>query len=186
MSSKYPDAIPVADISSVSVTDALLVIFSRMCFPREVQSDLGTSFTSNATTECFERFGIKLTHSSAHHPQSNPVERFHMTIKRLLKVLCLESGDDWEKNLPATLLALRTITRESTGFSPAELVRGKNLRTPEVLLYEHWVKPQETDSPVVEYVFELINRMRKCQELAIEKMTEVQMKRKIWYDKNAV
>ncbi|GBN66114.1 hypothetical protein AVEN_59011-1 [Araneus ventricosus] len=85
-----------------------------------------------------------------------------------------------------TLNSLRTITHESTGFSAAELVHGKNLRTSEILLYEHWVKPQETDSPVVEYVFELINRIRKCQELAIEKMTEVQPKRKIWYDRNVV
>ncbi|GBO39574.1 hypothetical protein AVEN_263232-1 [Araneus ventricosus] len=41
MSSKYPDAIQVAYISSVSVTDALLEIFSRMGFPGEIQSDLG-------------------------------------------------------------------------------------------------------------------------------------------------
>ncbi|GBM14729.1 hypothetical protein AVEN_73820-1 [Araneus ventricosus] len=134
MSSKYPEAIPVADINSVSVIDVLLEVFSRMGFPREIQCDIGTSFTSHLTTEFFERFGIKVTHSSVHHPQSNPVERFHRTLKRLLKVLCLQSGEDWEKNLPATLLALRTVTHESTGFSPAELVHGKNLRTPEVLL----------------------------------------------------
>ncbi|GBM66033.1 hypothetical protein AVEN_147359-1 [Araneus ventricosus] len=77
MSSRYPDAIPVADISSVSVTDALLEIFSRMGFPREIQRDLGSSFTSFLTTEFFDRFRIKVTHSSVHHPQSNPVERFH-------------------------------------------------------------------------------------------------------------
>ncbi|GBN84418.1 hypothetical protein AVEN_145252-1 [Araneus ventricosus] len=141
MSSKYPNTIQIADISSVSVTDALLEIFSRMGFPREIESELGTSFTSFLTTEFFDRLGIKVTHSSVYHPKSNPVERFHRTIKRMLKVLCLESGQDWEKNLPATFLALRTITHDSTGFSPAELVHGKNLRTPEVLLYEHWVKP---------------------------------------------
>ncbi|GBL99636.1 Retrovirus-related Pol polyprotein from transposon 412 [Araneus ventricosus] len=186
MSSRYPDAIPVADISSVSVTDALLEIFSKMGFPREIQSDLGSSFTSFLTTEFFDRFGIKVTHSSMHHPQSNPVERFHRTIKRMLKVLCLESGQDWEKNLPATLLALRTITHDSTGFSPAELVHGKNLRTPEVLLYEHWVRPQEEDSTVTEYIFDLINRIRHCQELAVTIMTETRDKRKTWYDKNAV
>ncbi|GBL79280.1 hypothetical protein AVEN_92495-1 [Araneus ventricosus] len=28
--------------------------------------------------------------------------------------------------------------------------------------------------------------MRRCQDLAVERMTEVQVKRKIWYDKNAV
>ncbi|GBM66782.1 hypothetical protein AVEN_74326-1 [Araneus ventricosus] len=106
----------------------------------------------------------------------------------MLKVLCLESGQDWEKNLPANLLALRTITflHDSTGFCPAELVHGKNLRTLEVLLYEHWVKPQEEDSTVTKYVFDLINRMRRCQELAVTTMIEVRDKRKVWYDKNAV
>ncbi|GFY36749.1 retrovirus-related Pol polyprotein from transposon 412 [Trichonephila clavipes] len=51
MSSKFPEAIPVSDISSVSVTDALLNVFSRMGFPREIQCDQGTSFTSALTTE---------------------------------------------------------------------------------------------------------------------------------------
>ncbi|GFV87377.1 retrovirus-related Pol polyprotein from transposon 17.6 [Trichonephila clavipes] len=53
MSSKFPEAIPVSDISSVSVTDALLNIFSRMGFPGEIQCDQGTSFTSALTTEFF-------------------------------------------------------------------------------------------------------------------------------------
>ncbi|GFV42471.1 retrovirus-related Pol polyprotein from transposon 17.6 [Trichonephila clavipes] len=62
MSSKFPEAIPVSDISSVSVTDALLNIFSRMGFPREIQCDQGTSFTRALTTEFFERFGILVRH----------------------------------------------------------------------------------------------------------------------------
>lgn len=186
MSSKYPEAIPVPDISSVTITNALLNIFSRMGFPREVQCDQGTSFTSNLTSEFFERFGIKVSHSSVYHPQSNPVERFHRTIKRLLRALCLEAGPDWENNLPSALIALRTVTHESTGFSPAELVHGKNLRTPETLLYEHWTECGEETSLVTEYVFKLINRLKRCQEVAISKMEELQIKRKLWYDKNTV
>ncbi|GFU95606.1 hypothetical protein TNCV_3332731 [Trichonephila clavipes] len=131
MSSKFPEAIPVSDISSVSVTDALLNIFSRMGFPREIQCDQGTSFTSAPTTEFFERFGILVRHSSVYHPQSNPVERFHRTLKRLLRVLCLDAGFEWDKHLPSILLALRTVSHESTGYTPSELVYGKNLRTPE-------------------------------------------------------
>ncbi|GFW49896.1 hypothetical protein TNCV_1885591 [Trichonephila clavipes] len=115
MSSKFPEPIPVSDISSVSVTDALLNIFSRMGFPREVQCDQGTSFTSALTTEFFERFGILVRHSSVYHPQSNPVERFHRTLKRLLRVLCLDAGSEWDKHLPSILLALRTVSHESTG-----------------------------------------------------------------------
>ncbi|GFV93864.1 retrovirus-related Pol polyprotein from transposon 297 [Trichonephila clavipes] len=50
-----------------------------------------------------------------YHPQSNPVERFHRTLKRLLRILCLDAGSEWNKHLPSILLALRTVSHESTG-----------------------------------------------------------------------
>ncbi|GFW48289.1 retrovirus-related Pol polyprotein from transposon 412 [Trichonephila clavipes] len=186
MSSKFPEAIPVSDISSLSVTDALLNIFSRMGFPREIQCDQGTSFTSALTTECFERFGILVRHSSVYHPQSNPVERFHRTLKQLLRVLCLDAGSEWHKHLPSILLALRTVSHESTEYTPSELVYGKNLRTPETLVMEHWMEPEEEGDLVTEYMFKLTNTLKRCQEVAINKMEEMQVKRKTWYHKNAV
>ncbi|GFT03798.1 retrovirus-related Pol polyprotein from transposon 412 [Trichonephila clavipes] len=60
MSSRYPDAIPVANLCSTTVVNALLQIFSRMGFPRELQTDKGTSFMSALTTEFLERFGVKV------------------------------------------------------------------------------------------------------------------------------
>lgn len=186
MSSKYPEAIPVVDISSVRVTDALLQIFSHLGFPTHVQVDQGTHFTSALTTDFFDKFGIKVSHSSVYHAQSNPVERAHRTMKRLLRALCVESGADWDKHLPAILLALRTVTHESTGYTPSELVYGRNLRTPEILLKEHWLEPREENDLVTEYMFKLINRLRHCRETAVERMEELQVKRKLWYDKNAV
>ncbi|CAL1290941.1 unnamed protein product [Larinioides sclopetarius] len=121
LASKYPDAVPVPDITSKSVVNALLQIFSRMGFPREIQTDQGKSFMSILTVEFLEKFGIKIFRSSIYHPQSNPVERFHRSVKRILKVLCIEATPEWETQIPAALFALRTVTHESTGFSPAEL-----------------------------------------------------------------
>lgn len=186
LSSKYAEAIPLTDSGSLAVTDALLQIFSRIGFPKEVQCDNGTSFTSNLTSEFFDRLGIKVTHSSILHPQSNPVERYHKSLKKLLRALCLEAGPEWERHLPAALFALRTVTHESTGFSPAELVFGRNLRTPETLLYEHWMEPQEENTLVTEHVFSILNRLKCSQELAVKKMAEMQQKRKVWYDRNTV
>ncbi|GFW66829.1 retrovirus-related Pol polyprotein from transposon 17.6 [Trichonephila clavipes] len=137
MSSKFPEAIPVSDISSVSVPDALLNIFSRMGFPREIQCDQ-------------------------------------------------DAGSEWDKHLPSILLALRTVSHESTGYTPSELVYGKILRTQELLVMEHWMEPEEEGDLVTEYMFKLINRLKRCQEIAINKMEEMQVKRKTWYDKNAV
>ncbi|GFW42919.1 retrovirus-related Pol polyprotein from transposon 297 [Trichonephila clavipes] len=93
---------------------------------------------------------------------------------------------EWDKHLPSILLALRTVSHESTGYTPSELVYGKNLRTPETLVMEHWMEPREEGDLVTEYMFKLINRIKRCQEVAINKMEEMQVKRKTWYDKNAV
>ncbi|XP_035209168.1 uncharacterized protein LOC118183680 [Stegodyphus dumicola] len=107
-------------------------------------------------------------------------------MKRVLKYLCLESGKDWEECLPCALFALRTVSHESTGFSPCELVHGKKLRMPQTIVYENWLEEESSDPTVVEYVLDLINRLKKCQELAVERMKECQSKRKLWYDHNAV
>ena len=37
-----------------------------------------------------------------------------------------------------------------------------------------------------EYVFELLNRLKRCQELAAERMEEQRDKRKLWYDKRTI
>ncbi|GFY18262.1 retrovirus-related Pol polyprotein from transposon 412 [Trichonephila clavipes] len=143
MSSRYPDAIPVANLCSTTV---------KFC----------------------------------HHPQSNPVERMHRTLKMILRVLCLEAIPDWEKIFPQAHFALRTVIHDSTGFSPAELVHGKNLRTPVMLLYEKLTEEGSVESSVVDYVFELINRMKRCQEFAILHMEDAKQKQKLWYDRRTV
>ncbi|GBM70687.1 hypothetical protein AVEN_270794-1 [Araneus ventricosus] len=69
----------------------------------------------------------------------------------------------------AASFALRTIMHESTGFKPSELIYSRNLRTPVALLYEHWMNPEDVGNNVVEYIFQLISRLKRCKELALIK-----------------
>ncbi|GFT05054.1 retrovirus-related Pol polyprotein from transposon 412 [Trichonephila clavipes] len=78
----------------------------------------------------------------------------HSTLKRILRVLCLEAIPDWEKIVPQALFALRTVIHDSTEFSPAELVHGKNLRTPVMLLYEKLTE-EPVESNLAEHDIEL-------------------------------
>ncbi|GFY05511.1 retrovirus-related Pol polyprotein from transposon 412 [Trichonephila clavipes] len=87
---------------------------------------------------------------------------------------------------PQTLFALRSVIHDSTGFSPAELVHWKHLRTPVMLLYKKLTEEEPVESSVVDYVFELINRMKRCQELAILHMEDAKQKQKLWYDSQTV
>ncbi len=75
--------------------------------------------------------------SSAYHPQSQGViERFHQTLKTIIRTYCVEHQKDWDEQLPLLLFAIRNTVQESLGFSPAELV-GHSLRGPLKLLQEH-------------------------------------------------
>ncbi|GFU44682.1 hypothetical protein TNCV_1507561 [Trichonephila clavipes] len=62
----------------------------------------------------------------------------------LEKELLVKNREDKLGNVvKSILLALRTVSHESTGYTPSELVYGKNLRTPETLVMEHWMEPEE-------------------------------------------
>ncbi|GFW14614.1 integrase catalytic domain-containing protein [Trichonephila clavipes] len=107
---------------------------------------------------------ILVRHSSVYHPQSNPVERFHRTLKRLLRVLCLDAGSEWDKHLPSILLALRTVSHESTGYTPSELVYGKKFANPRDVSNGTLMELEEEGDLVTEYMFKLINRLKDVKK----------------------
>ncbi|GFT96611.1 retrovirus-related Pol polyprotein from transposon 17.6 [Trichonephila clavipes] len=63
---------------------------------------------------------------------------------------------------------------------------GKNLRTPQTLVYEEWMEEGDTSQSVVEYILQLNNRLKRCQDIAITRMKECLLKWKTWYDRDAV
>lgn len=181
---KFPEAVPLKELSSEEIVKALLSIFARVGFPAEIQSDQGSVFTSALTSTFLEKCGVKIIHSSVYHPQSNAVEKVHSVMKRLLRALCHEHKGDWEACLPAAMFALRIAPHESTGFSPAELVYGRALRSPLRIIRESW-EGREDDPSVVAYVLELLDRLYTAQELAGQEMRIAQSNAKRYYDKTA-
>lgn len=61
LTSKYPDAIAVENITLTCAIDAMLQIFTKTDYPREVHSNLGHLPVSQ---EFVDRFGVKVLHSS--------------------------------------------------------------------------------------------------------------------------
>lgn len=68
------------------------------------------------------------------------------------------------------------------GFSPTEPVHGQNLRTPESLLYENWKGVEPSECLRTEYVFDLINRMKRYQDLELKTVRKTYDVRKSWGD----
>lgn len=119
-----------------------------------------------------------------YHPQSNSVERWHAVLKKVLRALCREQKVDWDCCLPGAVFALRTVPHEGTGFAPAELVYGRNLRGPLQLVRELW-EDKRVDKSVVEYVVELMGRLNETRQIVKANLEEAQKAAKRYYDKTA-
>lgn len=86
VATRYPEAIPLKKIDSVSIAEELFKVFSRMGIPQEILSDQGSQFTSQLMGEVFRLLGVKGITTSPYHAQANGVcERFRGTLKPILK-----------------------------------------------------------------------------------------------------
>ena len=83
--------------------------------------------------------GIKQIRTSPYHPQTDGmVERFNATLKRLLQKLTQNSEVEWDLCLPYVLWSYRGAIHKTTGFSPYQLLFGKQMRMPLDQMVRYW------------------------------------------------
>ncbi|XP_037780157.1 uncharacterized protein LOC119576547 [Penaeus monodon] len=111
------------------------------------------------------------------------VERFHQTLKNMIRTYCHDTEKEWDEGIPVLLFAVRESVQESLGFSPFELVFGHEARGPLKLLREKWLS-SEGDSNILKYVMDFRSRLTKACELARANLSAAQTRMKSWYDKN--
>ena len=73
----------------------------------------------------------------------------------------------------------------ATGFSPFELVFGREVRGPLDILKEGWEAGKRASESVISHVLSLGERLELMSELVKEHMSETQQKQKVWYDRTA-
>ncbi|GFX87607.1 retrovirus-related Pol polyprotein from transposon 412 [Trichonephila clavipes] len=110
------------------------------------------------------------------------VERFNRTILNSLSLLVCSNQQDWDRKLPFLLLAYRSAVHETTGYSPSQMLFGRDLRLPTDLLFS-----QPPDAPLApeEYIEKLQARMEEMHHLARERIGMASEKMKTRYDARA-
>lgn len=183
---RYPEAIPLRKITASAVSKALIKFFTVFGLPRVVQTDQGSNFMSRTFSQVLTQLSIQHCTSSAYHPESQgALERFHQTLKTMLRAYCKEFEKDWDDGTPLLLFAAREVTQESLGFSPAELVFGHTVRGPLKMLKEKWLSNQSHSTNLLDFVSNFRSKLTKACDLARQKLGEAQGKMKGWYDKKA-
>ncbi|KAF8771470.1 Retrovirus-related Pol polyprotein like [Argiope bruennichi] len=110
----------------------------------------GRNFDSAFAGDCVRLLGIDQTRTTALHPQSDGmVERFNRTILNTLSLLVSSNQQDWDRKLPFFLLAYRSSVHETTGYSPTQMLFGRDLRLPADLLFS---RPPHAPLAPEEYV----------------------------------
>ena len=185
-STRFPEAIPLRNIKAKTIVNALVKFFTFVGLPKSIQSDQGSNFMSGIFQQVMYELGIKQYKSSAYHPESQgALERFHQTLKNMIRSYCFDTEKDWDEGIHLLLFAVRESVQESLGFSPFELVFGHTVRGPLKLLKEKFLSDDDSSLNLLQYVSDFKNRLSKACEAAQSNLKSAQSKMKIRYDENA-
>ena len=183
---RYPEAFPLKSIKARQVANCLLQLFSRVGIPKEVLTDCGTNFLSKLLRQVYQVLGVKGIKTTPYHPQTDGlVERYNQTLKSMLRKFVSHTGADWDQWLPYMLFAYREVPQASTGFSPFELLYGRQVRGPLDLLKDYWESPKPERDNVVAYVVKMREKLEEMTALVQENMGAAQQNQKAWYDRKA-
>lgn len=87
---RFPEAIPLRSLKAQTVVRDLVKFFTTFGLPRVIQSNQGTNFTSKTFAQVLKELGIEHRVSSPYHPESQgALERFHQTLKTMIRAYCL-------------------------------------------------------------------------------------------------
>ena len=118
---------------------------------------------SHVLAQTCKMLGISHITTVPYRPQGNGVlERFHGTLKPLLAKKHLKTVSF----LPLALSAIRSVPCRSTGFSPAELVFGKNPRNFLDVVFEGWSNPSYASVDVQSWVQQLQDKLEVLRDTA--------------------
>eukprot|EP00253_Pinus_taeda_P008492 PITA_08492 len=162
-------------------------IFVRYGVPRQIVTDQGVQFTSKLVRDLTEKYKIKHRKSTTYHPQANgQVESTNKVLENIMTKTVQLNRKDWSEKLKDALWAYRITWRNTTGFSPYQLVYGKEALLPIEFQIQTYRLAAQLGMDLTEAqqqrIMEL-NQLDEKRQQEIEQTTLVQQQRMKWHDR---
>ena len=162
-------------------------VISRHGCPTSIVVDGGSENKGIVDELCAQLRVAKHT-VTPYHPQANGlVERGHKQIVDGLSKLCSRSPGKWPNFLTAILWADRTTTRKSTGFTPFQLIYGRQCLLPIELQLSTWQtlwdRPKWTTAELLALRVEQLKTHTKDVDEAVTNLKKSRLANKAWFDK---
>ena len=183
---KWTEAYPMPDQEATTVANLLVREFiCRFGIPSELHTDQGRQFESNLFKEICSLLDIEKTRTTPFHPQSDGmVERFNRTLEDMLAIVVAPNQKDWDLWLPYLTSAYRSAVHDSTGFTPNELMFGREVTLPTDLITPQ--PPGMSPTPQLsDYAHKLQTTLEKVHQCAREHLKISGDRQKKQYDKKA-
>lgn len=148
--------------------DSILSVHGK---PKIIITDRGSQFTSLAWKKYMDKIGVEHRLTTAYHPQTNGIdERLNGTLSKILRAYVDRYQEKWDEKLKWSLYVYNTTVHESTGYSPYQILHGKDNRSPLKPYVPDETSKKKTHKEILEDVF---SRIKQAQE-----------NQKHYYDKN--
>ena len=187
-SSLWAEAVPLKRITTTHVTEAMLQVFTRIGFPREILTDNAQSFTGKLAQEVYSAFKAQHISIAPYRPATNgSCERFNQTLMGILRKIVNDRTQDWDKFIPAALFAYRQIPTRQTGFSPASMIFGHNIAGPLEAMKESW-EEGKTDPNLTtasQYVADLHHRLASTWAVATKTLKAARARQAKYFNRRA-
>eukprot|EP00253_Pinus_taeda_P019077 PITA_19077 len=168
------------------VIQFLFHLFVRYGLPRELITDGGPQFVGKKLAATLNNYHVQHKITTPYHPQANgQVESSDKVIESILTKTIASHRWDWADRLSEALWAYRTTWRSTTGYSPYQLVFGKQPIFPIEFEIQTLRTAQEVGLDLSEAQ---INRLQQINELdeirlsALQNTTLIRYQRAKWHD----
>ena len=133
-------------------------------------------------SEMCKLLNIQKTRTTPYNPKSDGmIERLNRTVLQMLSMLVNGNRDGWDDHIPFVMMAYRATCHDSTGFSPNELMFGREIPFPIDVMFNGCQGQVETVCQS-QYVEWLKTSLELSLDVAFENLKPSALKQKRAYD----
>lgn len=125
---KFVELFPLRAATTQQIVSRMHEVFCRHGVPTAISSDNGKPFVSRLWKSLLRQWGISERHTVPYRPAGQMVERHNGTVKQCLRAYC-NDHKGWDLHIPEIAFAMRTAVSAATGYTPALLCYGRELKT---------------------------------------------------------